>query len=144
MTTHEHVRANFQQLLKDRQGVNIDVLLMSAHPAFGSVHTVLDAGETIEGYCLGPMNDTCRVYLPNKWLILVSNSRIILLMKGFISGLVCHSILLSEITSITFERKWLNGNLQIKSTSLDVGFYQINKTDLACFEQACERVRPGR
>ncbi len=139
MTSPEYVRANFQRLLKTRKGVHIDVLMLG-HPAFGSLQTVLEPDEVIEGYCLGPMEDNCRIYLPNKWLVLVSNLRIILLMKGLISGLVCHSIPLHDLDEVTVEQKWLSSRLSIKSASLDVRFYQVNKTDMSFFLQAYERV----
>lgn len=133
MHTRETVKSQLLELIQHHRSVNIDILITTI-PAWGLLHTKLNADEIIKGYCIGQMENNTPIYKNGKWLVVVTNKKLHILHKALIGNLVHHSTNLDEIIKTEFKRKWLNGGFKINSPKLNVEFYLINKSDLNNFE----------
>ncbi len=139
MRTAEDIKQQIQELLKTRPSINLDILYTYT-PAFGHLHEILNATETIKGYCISTIEVKGEKTSPGKWLIVYTNERMIFVFKGMLTGLKHFSIALDQLKTIQPKTNFFFGGLILKSEQTEVKLFQTGKKDHNFFIESLEQL----
>ena len=142
MTTSENVRNQLETLIRDRKGLNIDLLFKYAG-GFCNLHEVLNPDEKILEYCFSNLSQTGRKLPAGDWLIVCTDQRVICHHHGYITKTVHLSIPLASIKSIKPKSGWLFVGLIIQDQTSEIELFHANRPSLKLFIPVLQRTLEG-